>query len=173
MLESLFAQIFHPNTVRPSAALAVWIGGLVLLILALNAAGTLSVSVGGLLVLVVLFAVAGCLACFWFGLGIHAIATLFGGSGQRATTFGAIIVALWPLLFSGSAIALGQWSPGLGAMASGVVTIGTLISLVHGIHRAEGIEWPQAFLTVGMTLAIAGVTLMGLLVWPMMIFLGI
>jgi hypothetical protein len=173
VLDSLFAQIFHPNTVRPSAALTAWIGGLVLLILALNAAGTLSVSVSGLLVLVVLFAVAGCLACFWFGLGIHAIATLFGGNGQRATTFGAIIVALWPLLFSGSAIALGQWSPGFGAIASGTVVIGALISLVHGIHRAERIEWPQALVVVVVTLAIAGMTLLGLLVWPIMIFLGL
>jgi hypothetical protein len=172
MLDALYTNLFRPGQRQPSPDVSILVGLLVALILALNAAGALQVGVVGALGFLLVFGYAGLLGLFWLAAAVNLLAQLFGGEGGGRSTLVALTQSLWPLLLSGPAIAANQWSNSLGNTFSFFVLLGTYATLTGAIHQVHRLSWLTSALCLGMTLVLSGLALMGLFLWPFMIFLG-
>jgi hypothetical protein len=173
MLSAFYSAIFRPTERRtPDNQVAWLIGGLVILILAFNAAGAIGAGTLGLLTLVLVFAFAGLLGLYWLSASVHLLAIAMGGHGTIQATVGAIVQGLWPLLLTGPAIAAMDWSVRFGQLFSIAVSLGVYVTLVIAIQRAHHLGWLQAFLCLAITLAVSVLALTGLILWPLMVFWG-
>ena len=172
MLDTLYVSFFRPADLRQSAQATVIIGGLVILVLALNAAGALGLGVKGVIGFTLLFLLAGVLGWFWLAAAVQLLATLFGGQGTSQDSLAAIARGLWPLLLSGPAIAAAQWSPSLGALLSLALNLGTFFCLAIAIQDAHQLNWFLAAFCLALTLGLSLCTLLGVFLWPVMIVLG-
>jgi hypothetical protein len=95
-----------------------------------------------------------------------------GGHGTIQSTVGAIVQGLWPLLLAGPAITAMNWSIRFGQLFSIAISLGVYGTLVIAIRRAHHLGWLQALLCLAITLAVSFLALTGLILWPLMIFLG-
>lgn len=172
MLDAFYNAIFRPAEVRRSAPAALAIALLIIIILALNAAGAVNSGVGGLIGFIFLFLLAGGLGWYWLAASLNLIAQLLGGQGDGAVTAQATAQALWPLLLVGPAAAAAHWSSGLGIFFSLAINIGVLITLVSAIRRTHQLSWGLATLCLAITLTLSFLALLGLFLWPLMIILG-
>lgn len=172
MLDSLYSTLFRPSETRFSTA-ATWGLWLLLgLVLAFNAAGVIGLDAKGTLALVIAFVIGELLGWYWFSASIDLLARLMGGQGDVQTTMGAIAQGFWPLLLTAPAIAIKNWFPGLGELISLVIIIWVLVALVRGIRHVYNLGWGRSILCLVITGILSGVTLLGLILWPLMILLG-
>ncbi|MGV2830027.1 Yip1 family protein [Myxosarcina sp. GI1(2024)] len=172
MLDSVYAAFFRPGEIRFPTRAAIAIGLLVVLVLALNAAGKTNSDLGSIIGFVLLFLFAGVLGWYWLAASVNLIAQLLGGQGDGRTTLEGIARGLWPLLFTGPALAAANWSIILGQLFSLAVTLGVFITLIIAIRHIHRLSWLKASLCLVITLILSGLALSGLFLWPLMIILG-
>lgn len=172
MLDSVYSAIFRPFQIRFPARAAVTIGLSIVLVAALNAAGTTNSGVGGVIGFALLFLFAGTLGWYWLAASINLIAQLLGGRGDGRETLAGTAWGLWPLLFTGIAIAAANWSIFLGQLCFWTVAIGVFIALTVAIRQVHQFSWLKASLCLGLTLILSLLALSGLFLWPLMIILG-
>ncbi|MGF1495605.1 MAG: Yip1 family protein [Elainellaceae cyanobacterium] len=173
MLDALYSTMFRPTSDRAFAAqLALPIGLLVIVILTLNAAGALGVGAFGVILLTMTFLFAGLLGWYWFSASINLISQWLGGAGNGRSTALAIAQGLFPLIFTGPAIAAMNWSEALGAIFSLLIFVSLLVTLVIAIRRAHHFHWWKAIAALVITLTLSAFALFGLVLWPLMLALG-
>ena len=172
MLDSVYTAIFRPFEIRFPRKAAVAIASLIILVLALNAAGTTNSGVGGVVGFALLFLFAGTLGWYWLAASVNLIAQLFGGRGNGRETLGGMAWGLWPLLFTGVAIAANNWSIVLGQLLYLIIILGTFVTLAIAIRYVHELSWLETSLCLGITLILSVLALSGLLLWPLMIVLG-
>lgn len=173
MLTSLYSALFRPTADRLSHdRVALVIGALVLIVLILNAAGAIGVGPWGVIGIGILFAFAGLVGWYWLSASVNLVAQWFGGQGTGQATAIAITQGLFPLILTAPAIAAGEWSVGFGALFSLAISIGVLILWVIAIREAHYLSWWKAIVTLVVTFALSGFALLGLLIWPLMLGLG-
>lgn len=172
MLNSVYTAIFRPFQIRFPAPAAITIGLLVVLVGALNAAGTTNLGVGGVIGFALLFLFAGMLGWYWLAASVNLIAQLLGGRGNGLATLQGTAWGLWPLLFNGVAIAAANWSVGLGQLLSLLAILGVFVTLTVAIRQVHQFSWLKASLCLGVTLILSVLALSGLFFWPVMIVLG-
>ena len=173
MLDAFYSQLFRPLDYRPSEQTSLLIAGLVLVIMSLNAAGALHAGPTGMLLFLFLFCLGGAVGFFWLSAAVILLASLFGGTSQSRAVLYALMGALWPLMFSGAVIAFQRWDVNLAALLSMVMVLGTLASLVHTIHRVYDLDIGVSFTCLFLSLGLTVISIFGLLVWPLMLFLGL
>lgn len=78
MLDSVYAAFFRPGEIRFPTRAAIAIGLLVVLVLALNAAGKTNSDLGSIIGFVLLFLFAGVLGWYWLAASVNLIAQLLG-----------------------------------------------------------------------------------------------
>ena len=172
MLDSVYAAFFRPDENRFPTGTAVAIGLLVILVLALNAAGKANFGLGSIIGFALLFLFAGVMGWYWLAASVNLIAQLLGGQGDGRATLEGIARGLWPLLFTGVAVAAANWSIILGQLFSSAVTFGVLITLIIAIRQVHRFSWLKASFCLILTLILSGLALSGLFLWPLMIILG-
>ena len=172
MLDSVYAAFFRPHEIRFPTRTAVAIGLLVILVLALNAAGKANLGLGSIIGLALLFLFAGVLGWYWLAASVNLIAQLLGGQGDGRATLEGIVCGLWPLLFTGVAVTAANWSIILGQLFSSAVTLGVFVTLIIAIRQVHRFSWLKASLCLIITLILSGLALSGLFLWPLMIILG-
>lgn len=175
MLDSLYSALFStadtPTGTRFSIATwGVWL--IVGAVLAFNAAGVLGLGAKGVLVLAVAFILAGLIGWYWLAASIELLARLLGGQGDVQATMAAIAQSVWPLLLTAPVIAIAAWLPQLGELLSLVIALWVVVVLTREIRRVHSLSWGRAALCLVLTLALAGLAPVGLVLWPLMIFLG-
>ena len=172
MLDSVYAAFFRPHEIRFPTRAAIVIGLLVVLVLALNAAGTANSGIGSIIGFVLIFLFAGALGWYWLAASVNLIAQLLGGQGDGRATLEGTARGLWPLLLTGPAIAAANWSVILGQLFSWAVILGVLATLIIAIRHVHNFSWLKASLCLVITLILSGLALSGLFFWPLMIILG-
>ena len=174
MLDAFYRQLFRPSEAEPpSLELSLLIAGLTLLVMTFNACSRLQLSSGALSPIFVLFALGGIVGIFWFTAAIYALTSFFGGQANYQTLLQAILVGLWPLLFSGAALSAQRLSMGFGAIFSIAVTVGTFVTLTRSLSTVQSFNpWKSFFLLIGAMILSVGATA-GVVVWPIMAFLGL
>ena len=172
MLDSVYTAIFRPFQLRFPARAAAAIGLSIVLVLALNAAGTTNLGVGGVVGFTILFLFAGTLGWYWLAASVNLIAQLLGGQGNGRETLEGTAWGLWPLLFTGVAIAATNWSIILGQLFYWIIILGTFVTLAIAIRYVHQLSWLKTSLCLGITLIFSILALTGLLLWPLMIVLG-
>ena len=177
MLDALFVNFFGPQPARNTQPVAVLIGFVLPIILALNAAGKAELGIAGVIIFFLLFLVAGLLGWFWLSAALHFFAQLLGGQGTVLDSVRAVILGLWPLMISGPAIAASHWpnflGQFLGLLLGLVVMVGTITTLTRSLHQAHQIHWQKALLSVGLTIVTSLLAWLGLLLWPLILLLGL
>lgn len=173
MLDAFYRQLFRADDTPPSSELSALIAGLVVLVMTLNAGSTLQLSASALSPFLVLFACGGALGLFWFAAALFTLTSLFGGERDFQTVLRALLVGLWPLIFSGVALSAQQVSSALGALLSLAVTIGALITLARSLAMAQSMNLWLSLLLIVMTLALSVLAIGGLFVWPLMLLVGL
>ncbi|PZD73599.1 hypothetical protein C1752_01903 [Acaryochloris thomasi RCC1774] len=173
MLNTFYTTLFRPRDSQGTAAISLMIGGLTVLVLALNTAGVFHAGTSGLMLILLLFVLAGGLGCYWLATSLHFCAQLLGGQGTSGQTFQAVVRGLWPLLLSGSAIASKHLSPTLGSLFTLGILIGTLITLAGSVRQVHQLSWVQAAVGLSLTLGVSGLALLGLILWPLMLVGGL
>jgi hypothetical protein len=172
MLNSIYTLMFRPSQIRASNPGGMVIGVLAILVWALNAAGAAHLGVGGVVAFFFLFFIGGCLGWYWLSASVHLIAQLLGGHGQSGETLQAIARGLWPVLLTGPAIAATHWSLSLGAVFALSLTAGTMITITGAIRQVHQFRWLQAYLCLLISLGMSALAITGLVLWPLMLFLG-
>lgn len=177
MLDALFVNFFGPQPSRNHQPVGVLIGFVLLIILALNAAGKAGFGIAGVIIFFLLFLVAGLLGCFWLAAALHFFSQLLGGQGKVQDSVRAVILGLWPLMISGPAIAASHWHNSLGQflglLLGLVVIIGTITTLTRSLRQAHQMHWQKALLSVGLTIVSSLLAWLGLLLWPLILVLGL
>jgi hypothetical protein len=152
------------------------IGGLSWVILALNAAGQLHVGLSGLLGLIFLFLLLGLIGCYWYAASIHLLAQWMVSpqTSRRipCQPWLVILQGLWPSILLGPAVSAQRWWPSVGLLFTLGILIGTGFTLILAIRRTYALSWTQASLCFGLTGMLGGLATLGLLGWPLMLFLG-
>jgi hypothetical protein len=165
----------HP---QPKGISGLLIGALSWVVLALNAAGQLHAGLSGLLGLLFLFLLLGLIGCYWYTASVHLLAQwIFFSqtSGIRRIPFQpwlTILQGLWPTILLGPAVSAQRWWPNVGLLFTLGILIGTGFTLVLAIRRTYALSWTQASLCFGLTGMLGGLATLGLLGWPLMLFLG-
>ena len=172
MLESIYVTMFRPGQSRETNLAGIVIALLAILVMTLNVAGRIHLGAVGVALLYIVFLLAGCLGWYWLSVSVYFIAQLLGGRGQGITTFQAIARGLWPLLLTGPAIAAAHWSQTLGSLFSLGVTMGLALTLTAAIRQAHQLRWLQAFLCLLISANLSFLAIGGLVLWPLMLFLG-
>ena len=172
MLDSVYAAFFRPHEIRFPTGAAVVIGLLVVLVLAINAAGTVNSGLGSIIGFALIFLLAGALGCYWLAASVNLIAQLLGGQGDGRATLEGTVRGLWPLLLTGPTIAAAHWSVILGQLFSWAVILGVFATLIIAIRHVHKFSWLKASLCLLITLILSGLALLGLFFWPVMIILG-
>jgi hypothetical protein len=152
------------------------LGLLSCVVLAFNAAGSLHTGLIGLLGLIFLFLLLGSIGCYWYIASVHLLAQWITvnppSTHQRSKAWLNSLQGLWPLILLGPAVSAQRWWPSFGLLFTLSVLIGTGIALMLAIRRAYALSWPQAGFCFGTTFVLATLATLGLLGWPMMLFLG-
>ncbi|MEN9207705.1 MAG: YIP1 family protein [Gloeomargarita sp. GMQP_bins_120] len=172
LLEGLYNSWFRPAQGRPSLPVAV--AGLVLvcLVLSLNAAAWTGSTVMGWLGWFFAFGLGLGLGWFWLSAALHTVAQGLGGVGSVADTFGAVAQSLWPLLLTGAAKSALAWSPRLGLLFSLGINLWVVVNLVRCVGREHQLPGLRALLCFGGVILLAELALLGLVLWPLMVMLG-
>jgi hypothetical protein len=173
MLDSIYTAIFRPFQIRFPRQAAVAIGLLATFIMASNAAARTNSGIGGLLGFALLFLFAGTLGWYWLAASVNLIAQLLEGQGNARATLEGTAWGLWPLLFTGVAVAAANWSALLGQLFLLIIVIGVFVTLTIAIRQVHQFSWLKAIFCLSLTLIFSLLALSGLLLWPVMIFLGI
>jgi Yip1 domain len=172
MLESFYSTIFRPDRARIDSRVALLIGLLVILILALNASGTLGLEAGGAIAIAFLFLLAGLAGWYWLSASANFLAQLMGGQGTARLTAIAIAQGFWPLIFAAPAIATSKWSQELSSLLSLTIILGVCVTFVGEIRHAHQFSWGAAILCFIGSIALAGLAIVVPLVLPLMVILG-
>ena len=172
MLDTLYSSLFRPTPERVTPQAGIIIGLIIVLVLALNAGGAVGLGAGGVIGFTLGFLLAGLLGLFWLSAAVNLLAQLLGGQSGGQATLIAVTLGLWPLLLTGPAIAAAKWSATLGSLFSFVATLGAFVTLTVAIRRVHHLSWIKAVLCLTSTLILSGLALLGLIFWPLMIFLG-
>ncbi len=155
------------------------IGGLSWVILAFNAAGQLHAGLLGLLGLIFLFLLLGLIGCYWYTASVHLLAQWMVSPQTSVVSrmpfqpWLVLLQGLWPTILLGPAVSVQRWWPSFGLLFTLGTLIGTGFTLVLAIRRAYRLNWPQASLCFGMTVILGSLGTLGVLGWPMMLFLGV
>lgn len=173
MLNSFYDTVFKPGERPLTTTISLMVAGLTALVLALNTAGALHAGVAGLMVLLPLFLLAGGLGCYWLATSLHFCLQLLGGQATSAQTFQAVLRGLWPLLLSGSAIALSHFSSALGNLFTIGLLGGTALTLIGSVRQVHQLDWIQATVSLLITLGCSALALLGLILWPLMLIGGL
>ncbi|MCM1981396.1 hypothetical protein [Lyngbya confervoides] len=173
MLETFYRQLFQPQEAPPSLPGALLIGGLVLLVITLNAGGSLRMGSQGLLLLFILFGLASLLGLFWLSASLGMLLRLLGETPDPGQLWVGIVTGLWPLLLSGCALAMQRWTPALGGLWSAVIALGTLATLTLAIAQTQTIPRLKVLVAITAALGLSLASLGGLIVWPIMLFWGL
>ena len=172
MLDSIYSAIFRPSQIRFPRQAAIAISLLTIFILASNAAARTNSGIAGLVGFTALFLFAGMLGWYWVAASVNLIAQLLEGRGNAQATL-QVIWGLWPLLFTGVAIAAANWSVLLGQLLLLIIVAGVFVTLTIAIRQVHQLSWLKASLCLSLTLILSLLALSGLFLWPLMIFLGI
>jgi hypothetical protein len=167
-----FAAVFNPESPRQEKQIALWVVGLSMAVLALNAAGQLHVGLVGLVGLVFLFMLLGWAGCYWYAASVHFLTQVMTLECRRPQPWFVSLQGLWPLIFLGPALSAQRVWSSLGVLGTLLVLAGTVSSLLVALHRAYRMSWPQAVMCVGMTVILGSLALLGLIGWPSMLVLG-
>ncbi|MCG9893071.1 MAG: hypothetical protein MH252_18610 [Thermosynechococcaceae cyanobacterium MS004] len=143
-----------------------------LVILALNAAGQLRWGLMGLVGLTFLFLLLGWVGFYWYAASIHFLTQIVGIEPRRSQPWLTSLQGAWPLILLGPSVAAQKGWLGFGRLFTLSVLIGTVVSLLWFLRQAYSANWLQTFLCLGLTGVLSGLALLGLLVWPVMLFLG-
>jgi hypothetical protein len=173
MLNTFYTTLFKPRDSQATASMSFMIGCLAVLILALNAAGVVHAGASGLMLILLLFSLAGGLGCYWLATSLHFCAQLLGGQGTSGQTLQAVVRGLWPLVLSGSAISSKNLSTSLGNLFTLGILIGTLVTLAGSVRQVHQLSWVQAAVSLALTLGSSTLALLGLILWPLMLFGGL
>jgi hypothetical protein len=160
MLDAFYRQLFRADETPPSSAVAALIAGLVVLVMTLNAGSRLQLP-------------PGALGFFWFAAALFALTSLWGGTSNFFTLLRSTLVGLWPLIFSGVALSIQSVSLALGALFSLAVTIGVLFTLSRSLAVAQSINHWLALISILVVVALSGLAIFGLFLWPMMLLVGL
>jgi hypothetical protein len=166
----------NPQQIRLSG---LFIGALSCVILAFNAAGQLHTGFLGLLGLIFLFLLLGLIGCYWYTASVHLLAQWIASPQTSVVRRmpvqpGLVILqGLWPTILLGPAVSAQRWWPSLGILFTLGTLIGTGFTLILAIRRAYRLNWFQASLCFSMTVILGGLGTLGLIGWPMMLFLGV
>lgn len=173
VLNAFYATLFKPGDSRyRQTMVGPLIGVLVVLILAFNAAGRLHVGAVGLVLVFLLFLGAGLLGLFWFTAALMLSTRLFEGQGTGLQTAEAISRGVWPLVLSGVAIATTPISRTLATLFSLGLILGTFITLSGSVRQLHQLTWLQTVACLFLTLVASWLSLLGLVIWPLMVLLG-
>jgi hypothetical protein len=173
MLDAFYRQLFRADETPPSSAVATLIAGLVVLVMTLNAGSRLQLPTSALSPFLVLFLLGGALGLFWFAAALFALTSLWGGTSHFFTLLRSILVGLWPLIFSGVALSIQSVSLALGALFSLTVAIGVLFTLSRSLAVAQSINQWLALISILVVVALSGLAILGLFLWPLMILVGL
>ena len=173
MLDSFYRQLFRPQEVAPSLDVAALIAGVILLVMTFNAGANLQLSASALSFLLVLFTLGGFLGIFWFTAALLTLMSLGGRPCEFQVLLRAVLIGLWPLMFSGVALAAQRGIPLLGALFSLVVLLGTFVTLARSLAQVQSVSLGQAFLMILVTLTLSVFAIGGVVVWPLMLLLGL
>jgi hypothetical protein len=149
------------------------------IVLAFNAAGQLHVGILGLIGIILLFLMLGTVGCYWYIVSIHFLGEWFGQTQPQTSPLSATeqpwlsaLQGLWPLILLGPAVSAQRWWPGLGALMTLGILLGSGFTLIVAVRRAYNIPWIQASLCLFLTVILGSLALGGLIGWPVMFLLG-
>jgi len=103
---------------------------------------------------------------------LHLMARLLGGVGSVTDTLGAVAQSLWPLMLTGAANSALQISSRLGLLFSLGINLWVVVNLVRSMAQEHQLPWVRAVLCFGGAIVLAELALVGLIIWPLMIALG-
>jgi len=172
ILDDLYNSWFRPGLGRPPLPVTVVSIVLVLIVLSFNAAAFTNSSVGGWLGWLFLFLLGGGVGWFWLSAALHLMARLLGGMGSVTDTLGATAQSLWPLMLTGAANSALQISSPLGLLFSLGINLWVVVNLVRFMAQAHQLPWVRAVLCFGGAIVLAELALLGLVIWPLMVALG-
>ncbi|MCS7031181.1 MAG: YIP1 family protein [Gloeomargarita sp. SKYG116] len=172
LIEGLYNSWFRSELGRPSMPVAVASLALVCLVLSLNAAAMTESTVTGWLGWFFLFGLGLALGWFWLSAALHTVAQLLGGVGSVTDTFGAVAQSLWPLILTGAANGILRFSPLLGLVFSLAINLWVVVNLVRCVGREHQLPGLRAVLCFGGAIVLAELALLGLILWPLMVILG-
>ncbi|MCS6782729.1 MAG: Yip1 family protein [Gloeomargarita sp. SKYBB_i_bin120] len=172
LLEALYNSWFRPELGRPTMPVAVASLGLVCLVLSLNAVAFLGGTALDWLGWFFLFGLGLALGWFWLSAALHTVALWLGGVGSVADTFAAVAQSLWPLLLTGAANSALNLSPSLGLLFSLAINAGVVVNLVRAVGREHQLPGLRAVVCFGGAIVLVELALLGLILWPLMVLLG-
>lgn len=172
LLEGLYNSWFRPGQGRPSLPVAVASLGLVCLVLSLNAAALTGSTAVGWLGWFFAFGLGLGLGWFWLSAALHTLAQVLGGVGSAADTFGTVAQSLWPLMLTGPANSSLAIAPPLGLLFSLGINGWVVVNLVRGLGRVHRLPGLRALLCFGGAILLVELALLGLVLWPLMVMLG-
>ncbi len=172
LLDGLYNSWFRPGLGRPSMPVAIVSILLVLTVLSFNAAGFTNSGAAGWLGWFFLFLLGGGVGWFWLSAALHVMARLLGGIGSVTDTLGAVAQSLWPLILTGAANGALKISPRLGLVFSLGINLWVVVNLVRSMAQEHQLPWVRALLCFGGAIVLAELALVGLILWPLMIALG-
>ncbi|MEN9215728.1 MAG: Yip1 family protein [Gloeomargarita sp. HHBFW_bins_162] len=172
LLDGLYNSWFRPGLGRPNPPVAIVSILLVLTVLSFNAAGITNSTAGGWLGWFFLFLLGGAVGWFWLSAALHMLARLLGGIGSVTDTLGAVAQSLWPLILTGAANNLTKISPRLGLLFSLGINLWVVVNLVRCVGREHQLPWVRSVVCFGGAIILAELALVGLILWPLMIALG-
>ena len=173
MLDTLYRQLFRPGEAPPSLDIAGLIGGVLLLVMTFNAAANLQLSASGLSPLLIIFTIGGFLGFFWFAAALYTLSTVMGTNSNFQSLLPSILVGLWPLIFSGAALSMQKNIAPLGGLFSLGLIIGTVFTLSRSIAASQAMGQGRALVIILIALLLSAAALVGIVVWPLMLLLGL
>ncbi|APB34275.1 hypothetical protein GlitD10_1949 [Gloeomargarita lithophora Alchichica-D10] len=172
LLDGLYNSWFRPGLGRPHPSVAIVSILLVLTVLSFNAAGITNSTADGWLGWFFLFLLGGGVGWFWLSAALHMVARLLGGIGSVTDTLGVVAQGLWPLILTGAANSALKVSPRLGLLFSLGINVWVVVNLVRGMGQEHQLNWVRAVLCFGGAIILAELALVGLILWPLMVALG-
>jgi hypothetical protein len=176
MANEIANVLFDLGSPQRNRVATIGLSGLSLVVLAFNAAGRIHAGPIGLLVIVLLFLLFGIVGCYWYLASIHLLSQWLMTSAERrhmsSVKVFSTLQGLWPLLLLGPTVSLQRLWPRAGLLCTLLVLLCVGPTLIAAICRAYDTSWPQAALSVGLTLVGIGLALLGLVGWPLMLILG-
>ncbi len=172
LLDGLYNSWFRPGLGRPPMPVAIVSILLVLTVLSFNAAGFTNSGAAGWLGWFFLFLLGGGVGWFWLSAALHVLAQLLGGIGSVTDTLAAVAQSLWPLMLTGAANSALKISPRLGLVFSLGINLWVVANLVRSMAQEHQLPWVRALLCFGGAIVLAELALVGLILWPLMIALG-
>ncbi|MEM9137986.1 MAG: hypothetical protein AAGB01_11660 [Cyanobacteria bacterium P01_F01_bin.42] len=173
MLDLLYRQLFHPLEAPPSRDVAALVLGVLLLVMTFNAAASFQLPASALSPVLIVFAIGGFLGLFWFSAALFTLSSLFGGECEFQALLPAVLVGLWPLIFSGAAISAQRDMPMLGALFSLAILLGTFITLSRSLAAVQDVRPLNALILILVAMSLSVLAAAGVVLWPLMLLVGL